>query len=96
MGVNALSVKEDQIDSVKGGGSTTSVFDEEIQERRSWKFCGSRLQRSAAVYFTQILLELFLVMYLTKPVISKLDCGESTLWFSLLCAVGYALPNSKL
>ena len=58
----------------------------------------SRLPRSEVVYFTQILIILFLtVVFLTKLVFSQLDCEESTSWFSLLsCTVGYALPNPKL
>ena len=93
-----MSVKEDQIDSANVGGLNALVFDEENQEKRSWKFFNSWLPRSEVVYFTQILMILFLiVVYLTKLVLSQLYCEESTLWFSLLsCTVGYALPNPKI
>ena len=91
-----MSQTEDQLDS--GGGITGLVFDAENQERQSWRFCNSRLPRSELVYFTQILIILFLItVSLIILVFSKLDCEESTFWFSLLsCTVGYALPNPKL
>ena len=40
-----MSDKEDQIDSPAGIGLNDLVFNEENQERRSWKFCNSRLPR---------------------------------------------------
>ena len=51
-----MSDKEDQIDSPAGIGLNDLVFNEENQERSSWKFCNSRLPRSEVVYFTQIVL----------------------------------------
>ena len=51
-----MSDKEDQIDSLAGIGLNDLVFNEKNQERRSWKFCNSRLPRSEVVYFTQIVL----------------------------------------
>ena len=93
-----MSDKEDQIDSPAGIGLNDLVFNEENQERRSWKFCNSSLPRSEVVYFTQIVIILFLIgVSLIKLVFFYLDCEESTFWFSLLsCTVGYALPNPKL
>ena len=91
-----MSQTEDQLDS--GGGITDLVFDAEHQERQSWRFCNSRLPRSEVVYFTQIIIIIFLItVSLTKLVFFSLDCEESTFWFSLLSfTVGYALPNPKL
>ena len=93
-----MSDKEDQIDSPAGLSLNDFVFNEENQERRSWKFCNSRLPRSEVVYFTQIVIRLFLIgVSLIKLVFFHLGCEESTFWFSLLsCTVGYALPNPKL
>ena len=54
-----MSQTEDQLDS--GGGLTDLDFDAEHQERRSWRFCNSRLPRSEVVYFTQIIIILFLI-----------------------------------
>ena len=91
-----MSQTEDQLDS--GGGITDMVFDDDHQERRSWRFCNSRLPRSEVVYFTQILIIIFLItVSLAKLVFFSLDCEESTFWFSLLsCTVGYAHSNPKL
>ena len=91
-----MTQPEDTIDV--GGAITDLVFDENHQERRSWRFCDSRVPRSEVVYFTQIFIIIFLIgVSLVKLVFFKLDCEESTFWFSLLsCTVGYALPNPKL
>ena len=93
-----MSDKEDQIDYLAGIGLKNLVFNEENQERRSWKICNSRLPQSEVVYFTQIVIILSLIdVSLIKIVFFHLDCEESTFWFSLLsCTVGYALPNPKL
>ena len=49
-----MSQSEDQLDCAGGGGAgiTGLVFDDQNQERRSWRFCNSRLPRSEVVYFT--------------------------------------------
>ena len=56
-----MSDKEDKIDSPAGIGLNDLVFNDENQERRSWKLCNSRLPRSEVVYFTQIVIILFLI-----------------------------------
>ena len=91
-----MNQPEDNIDA--GGAITDLFFDENHQERRSWRFCNSGVPRSEVVYFTQIFIIVFLTgVCLVKLVFFKLDCEESTFWFSLLsCTVGYALPNPKL
>ena len=91
-----MSSTADQLDS--GGGITDLVFDENQQERRSLRFCNSRVPRSEVVYFTQIFIIVFLIaVSLIKLVFFQLDCEESKFWFLLLsCTVGYALPNPKL
>ena len=93
-----MSDKEDQIDSPAGLDLNDLVFNEENQERRSWKLCNSRLPRSKVVCLTQIVIILFFIaVSLIKLVFFHLDCEESTFWFSLLsCTVVYALPNPKL
>ena len=90
-----MTQPEDTIDV--GGAITDSVFDENHQERQSWRFCNSRVPRSEVVYFTQIFIIYLIGVSLVKLVFFKLDCEESTFWFSLLsCTVEYALPNPKL
>ena len=54
-----MSDKEDHIGSPAGIGLNDLVFNEENQERRSWKFCNSRLPRSEEAYFTQVVTILF-------------------------------------
>ena len=91
-----MSKAEDQLDT--GGAKTDLVFDDNHHERRSWRFCNSRIPRSEVVYFTQVFIIIFLIIVsLVKLVFFQLECEESTFWFSLLsCTVGYALPNPKL
>ena len=94
-----MSQSEDQLDCAGSGraGITDLVFDDQNQERRSWRFCNSRLPCSEAVYFTQVSIVFLTVFSLTKLVFFHLDCEESTFWFSFLsCTVGYAIPNPKL
>ena len=54
-----MSQPEDNTDA--GGAITDLVFDENHQERRSWRFCNSRVPRSEVVYFTQIFIIVFLI-----------------------------------
>ena len=91
-----MSKAEDQLDT--GGVIIDLVFDDDHHERRSWRFCDSRIPRSEVVYFTQVFIIIFLIIVsLVKIVFFQLECEESTFWFSLLsCTVGYALPNPKL
>ena len=91
-----MSKAEDQLDT--GGAIADLVFDDNHHERRSWRFCNSRILRSEVVYFTQNFIIIFLIIFsLVKLVFFQLECEESTFWFSLLsCTVGYALPNPKL
>ena len=50
-----MSQSGDQLDCAgSGAGITDLVFDDQNQERRSWRFCNSRLPRSEVVYFTQV------------------------------------------
>ena len=77
-----MSDKEDQIYSPAGIGLNDLVFNEENQERRSWKLCDSRLPRSEVVCFTQIVIILFLIgVLMIKLVFFHLYCEESTSGF---------------
>ena len=66
-----MSQTEDQLDS--GGGITDMVFDADHQERRSWRFCNSRLPRSEVVCFTQILIIIFLITVSLAKVFFKVS-----------------------
>ena len=90
-----MTQPEDTIDA--GGAITDLVFNENYKKRRFWRFSSSKIgvPRSEVVYFTQIFIIVFLIgVSLVQLVFFKLDCEESTFWFSLLsCTVGYDLPN---
>ena len=76
-----MTQPEDTIDA--GGAITDLVFDKNHQERRSWRFCNSRVPRSEVVYFTQIFIIIFLIgVSLVKLVFFKLDCEENILVFT--------------
>ena len=91
-----MSKAEDQLDT--GGAITDLVFDDNHHERRSWRFCNSRIPRSEVVFFTQVFIIIFLIkVSLVILVFFQLESEESTFCFSLLsCTVRYALPNPKL
>ena len=80
-------------------GVCNLVYDQNNQERRSWRFCNEiTLPRSEVLFFAQMfLIVLIVIISCTKLMFLTTSCEESALWFSLLsCAVGYALPNPKL
>ena len=80
-------------------GLENLVFDQDNQERPSWRFCNNvTLPRSEVLFVAQMFLIAFIVVVCCmKLLFFPASCEESTLWFSLLsCAVGYALPNQKL
>lgn len=80
-------------------GLENLVFDQDNQERPSWRFCNNvTLPRSEVLFVAQMFLIAFIVVVCCmKLLFFPASCEESTLWFSLLsCAVGYALPNPKL
>ena len=49
-----MSQSGDQLDCADSGGAgiTDLVFDDQNQERRSWKFCNSRLPHSEVFIYT--------------------------------------------
>ena len=55
-----MSKAEDQLDT--GGAITDLVFDDNHHERRSWRFCNSKIPRSEVVYFTQVFIIIFLII----------------------------------
>ena len=80
-------------------GLENLVFDQDNQERPSWRFCNNvTIPRSEVLFVAQMFLIAFIVVVCCmKLLFFPASCEESTLWFSLLsCAVGYALPNPKL
>ena len=81
-----MSPSEDQIDS--SGGIADLIFDENNQERQSWRFCISRLPQSEVVHFTEVFVTLFLIVVpLLKLVIVDPDCEELTFCFAIFFLV---------
>lgn len=78
---------------------TDFVFDDQNQERRSWKFCNkTSVPRSEVVFFTQIFfIFIFIILCAVKLTLFELSCEESTIWISILSStVGYILPNPRI
>ena len=92
-----MRYKEHKIDSNGGVSLNYLIFDDDIDEIRSWKLCNSSLPISEVVYFTQIIILLFYYCFFDKILYFHRGCEESTLWLSLfLCSGDYGLPNLEL
>ena len=73
------------------------VFDENNEERRSWRFCNYTLSRSFAVFLSQVLVALFMVIFSSLNIYLSKRCEDSTIWIAILSSViGYFVPNPKL
>ena len=86
-------------DSVDAAQVNNIIYDQNGQERKSWKFCNSiTLPRSEVVFFMQIaIVFLIIVTSLYKLCFNDLNCEEKPIWVSILSsAVGYLLPNPQL
>ena len=67
-----MSKVEDQLDT--SGAINDLVFDKNDHERRSWRFCNSRIPRSEVVCFTQSSMIIFLIIVsLVKMVFFQLE-----------------------
>lgn len=77
-------------------GIENFVFDDNNQERKSWKFGKLSIPRSEVVYFTQIFVVLIIIAGCFARLWFVTTCEETTLWAALLTGtVGYVLPNPK-
>ena len=78
-------------------GFHSLVFDDENIERRSWKFCNNSVPRSEVVFFSQIIIIAFIIVFSCINIFLSVNCEETTIWVAILSsAVGYILPNPKL
>ena len=67
-----MSKAEDQLDT--GGATNDLVYDDTHHERRSCRFCNSRIPRSEVVYFTHVFIIIFLIIVsLIKLVFFQLE-----------------------
>ena len=73
------------------------VFDEENQERNSWKLFGRTCNRYLLVLLCQFfVIVLMLVCAIVRTMLST-TCEETTVWVAILSStVGYILPSPKL
>ena len=78
-------------------GTHSMVFDDENQERRSWKFCNFTLPRSEVVFACQMIIVFFMVVFGCVNLCLSKTCEDTTIWVAILSStVGYILPNPKL
>ena len=73
------------------------VFDDQNQERRSWKFCNYSVPRSEVVFICQVSIIFFMIVFACINLYLSKKCEDTTIWVAILSsAVGYILPNPKL
>jgi hypothetical protein len=86
-------MSQDQIDN----GYTSLVFDTNNEERGSWKCLKYTISRSLAVFLSQVIVALFMIVFSCVNIYLSKRCEDSTIWIAILSsAVGYFLPNPKL
>ena len=81
----------------KGLNLGNFVFDDNNQERQSWKCFGQTCNRSLVVFLSQF----FVILVILVPCIVRITlattCEETTVWIAILSStVGYILPSPKL
>ena len=73
------------------------IFDDQNQERRSWKFCTYSVPRSEVVFICQVSIIFFMIIFSCINLYVSKKCEDTTIWVAILSsAVGYILPNPKL
>ena len=71
---NGIDVSVDVVD-----GLNSMVYDENNQEKRSWKFCNFKLPRSEVVFFCQIIIVVFIVVFSCVNLCLSQKCEENNL-----------------
>ena len=73
------------------------VFDDNNQERQSWKCFGQTCNRSLVVFLSQFFVILLILACWILRIILAETCEETTVWIAILSStVGYILPSPKL
>ena len=73
------------------------VFDDNNQERKSWKCFGQTCNRSLVVFLSQFLVILLILACCIVRIALAETCEETTVWIANLSStVGYILPSPKL
>ena len=73
------------------------VFDDNNQERQSWKCFGQTCNRSLVVFLSQFFVILLILACCIVRITLAETCEETTVWIAILSStVGYILPSPKL
>ena len=73
------------------------VFDDNNQERQSWKCFGQTCNRSLVVFLSQFFVILLILACCIVRITLAEVCEETTVWIAILSStVGYILPSPKL
>ena len=73
------------------------VFDDNNQERQSWKCFGQTCNRSLVVFLSQFFVILIILACCIVRITLAETCKETTVWIATLSStVGYILPSPKL
>ena len=73
------------------------VFDDNNQERQSWKCFGQTCNRSRVVFLSQFFVILLILACCIVRITLAETCEETTVWIAILSStVGYILPSPKL
>ena len=81
----------------KGLNLVNFVFDDNNQERRSWKCFVQTCNRSLVVFLSQFVVILVNLACCIVRITLATTCEETTVWIAILFStVGYILPSPKL
>ena len=73
------------------------VFDDNNQERQSWKCFGQTCNRSLVVFLSQFFVILLILACCIVRITLAETSEETTVWIAILSStVGYILPSPKL
>ena len=73
------------------------VFDDNNQERQSWKCFGQTCNRSLVFFLSQFFVILLILACCIVRITLAETCEETTVWIAILSStVGYILPSPKL
>ena len=81
----------------KGLNLGNFVFDDNNQERQSWKCFEQTCNRSLVVFLSQFFVILVILVCCTVRITLATTCEETTVWIAILSStVGCILPSPKL
>ena len=85
------------MDTSDSANVTSHVYNEDLTEKRSWKFCDRHISRSLVVFLTQVIIGAFMIVFSCVNIFVSTRCEDTTIWIAVLSsAVGYFLPNPRI